>query len=112
MPRGIITRVGNRGADAYRAVRELAAREKRHLLNEILQIRGLMALLMKQRNLGRWSDEDRDELKVHLRRLSKLSPYLILLVMPGSFALLPVLAWWLDRRRTRGRSPAMNETRP
>jgi len=25
--------------------------------------------------------------------------------MPGGFAMLPVLAWWLDRRRQRNRVP-------
>ena len=84
-------------------MRELTAREKRHLLNEILQVRGLMPLLMKQRNKGSWTAEDRAELQVHLRRLSNLSPYLVVLALPGSFVLLPALAWWLDRRRLRNR---------
>ena len=44
------------------------------------------------------------ELHVHLRRLTKLSPYIVVFVMPGGFAMLPVLAWWLDRRRQRNRT--------
>jgi hypothetical protein len=28
-----------------------------------------------------------------------VSPYLAVMVMPGSFIVLPALAWWLDRRR-------------
>ncbi len=103
MARAFVARVGAKGAAVYRNVRELTAREKRHLLNEILQVRGLMPLLMKQRNKGRWTHEDRAELRAHLRRLSNLSPYLVVLAMPGSFVLLPALAWWLDRRRTRNR---------
>ena len=98
-------RSGAKIASVSRAVRELTAREKRHLLNEILQVRGLMPLLMKQRNKGRWSTEDRAQLRVHLRRLSHLSPYLVVLALPGSFLLLPLLAWWLDRRRMRSRRP-------
>jgi hypothetical protein len=96
-------RTGARVASVFRATRDLTAREKRHLLNEILQVRGLMPLLMKQRNKGRWSMEDRAQLRIHLRRLSNLSPYLVVLALPGSFILLPALAWWLDRRRTRSR---------
>lgn len=96
-------RIGARVASVFRATRELTAREKRHLLNEILQVRGLMPLLMKQRNKGRWSVEDRAQLRIHLRRLSNLSPYLVVLALPGSFILLPALAWWLDRRRARSR---------
>jgi len=98
-------RIGARWGAAYRSVAELTVREKRHLLNEILQVRGLMPLLMKQRNKGHWSYEDRAELRLHLRRLSDLSPYLVVLALPGSFVLLPALAWWLDRRRTRAGPP-------
>jgi hypothetical protein len=104
MARALVRRIGVKSAAVLRSAQELTAREKRHLLNEILQVRGLMPLLMKQRNKGRWSAEDRAELRVHLRRLSNLSPYLVVLAMPGSFILLPALAWWLDRRRTRSRA--------
>lgn len=103
MPRTIVARVGAKSVAVYRAARELTAREKRHLLNEILQVRGLMPLLMKQRNKGTWTADERAELRGHLRRLSNLSPYLVVLALPGSFLLLPALAWWLDRRRNRAR---------
>jgi hypothetical protein len=87
---------------AYRSIRDLTDREKKFLLNEILQVRGLMPLLMKPRNKQRWTAEDRAELRIHLRRISGISPYLIVLALPGSFLMLPALAWWLDRRRNRG----------
>lgn len=106
MARTFVARVGAKSAAVYRNVRDLTQREKRHLLNEILQVRGLMPLLMKQRNRGRWTAEDRAELRDHLRRLSNLSPYLVVLAMPGSFVMLPALAWWLDRRRNRSRQNA------
>jgi len=77
-------------------------RERQALLAEVLQGRGLMPLLMKPRNKLTWTPEDKAELVVHLKRLSRLSPYLVVLVMPGGFFMLPVLAWWLDRRRNRG----------
>lgn len=86
---------------AYRSIRDLTEREKKHLLSEILQVRGLMPLMMKPRNKQLWTTEDKEELKVHLRRLSNISPYLIVLALPGSFLMLPALAWWLDRRRNR-----------
>ena len=85
-------------------MRELTEREKKFLLGEILQVRGLMPLLMKQRNRGKWTLEDRVELRAQLQRLSRLSPYLVVMVLPGSFILLPALAWWLDRRRARART--------
>ncbi|BBI99841.1 hypothetical protein FGKAn22_15340 [Ferrigenium kumadai] len=64
-------------------------------------MRGLMPLLMKHRNGERWSEEERAVLLRDLRALSNLSPYLVPLVMPGGVLLLPVLAWWLDRRHHR-----------
>jgi hypothetical protein len=104
MARTIVARIGENCVAVYRSARDLTAREKAHLLREILQIRGLMPLLMKQRNKGRWTPEDKEELRVHLRRLSDLSPYLVVLALPGSFLMLPALAWWLDRRRNRGQN--------
>ena len=85
---------------------ELTNREKRFLLDQILQTKGLMPILMKPRNQQRWTAADRAELAQHLRRLSRLSPYLIVLVMPGGFFVMPALAWWLDRRRNRAPGPA------
>jgi hypothetical protein len=84
---------------ALRRAFELAERERRFLRAEMSQIAGLMPLLMKRRNRGRWTPQERTLLRAHLRRLSALSPYLVVAAMPGGFALLPALAWWLDRRR-------------
>lgn len=74
-------------------------RERQRILNEATQIRGLMPTLMKPRNGQHWTLEERREIVFHLRELAGLSPYLVPLVMPGGILLLPVLAWWLDRRR-------------
>jgi hypothetical protein len=112
MAKTFVVRIGRSCAAFYRSTRELTAREKKHLLSEILQVRGLMPLLMKQRNKGKWTAEDRAELRVHLRRLSNLSPYLVVLALPGSFIMLPALAWWLDRRRSRGRAPEASGPKP
>lgn len=79
----------------------LQHREQRRLLAEIAQVRGLMPLLMKQRNGHAWTDAERQEIRMHLRKLAALSPYLILFVSPGGFFALPVLVWWLDRRRQK-----------
>ena len=64
-------------------------------------IHGSFQTAMKPRNGARWTKEEKRELVEHLRRLSGMGPYVALLVLPGGFALLPVLAWWLDRRRDR-----------
>lgn len=74
-------------------------RELRHFATELIAVRGLFPLLMKPRNGGQWTASERDELLLQLRRLSRLSPTLIFLLLPGSALLLPAYAWWLDRRR-------------
>ncbi len=112
MPRTFVARIGEKSVAVFRTARELTAREKKHLLSEILQVRGLMPLLMKQRNKGRWTVEDKAELRAHLQRLSDLSPYLVVLALPGSFILLPALAWWLDRRRNRVRGGGAQPSKP
>ena len=95
-----------------RSAWDLAERERRALLAEMVQVRGLMPLLMKRRNKQKWTEADLHELQIHIKRLGKLSPYIVVFVMPGGFAMLPVLAWWLDRRRQRARPPAPPEVPP
>ena len=96
-----LKQVNGRTAGLFRALLAQVQRERQFLLGEILQVKGLMPLLMKPRNKGAWSKEDKAELAVHVRRLSQLSPYLVVVVMPGGFFMLPILSWWLDRRRNR-----------
>ena len=84
---------------------ETMAREKRRILSELVRVKGLMPLLMKPRNFRRWTSEDKRELRLHLKRLSRVSAYIALLAMPGGFAILPVMAWWLDRRSSRRGAP-------
>jgi hypothetical protein len=81
-------------------------REKKFLGEELVRTQKLMPLLMKARNGGRLTPEEKRRLLDQLRRLSEMSPYLALLVLPGGFALLPFLAWWLDRRRGKRRPKA------
>lgn len=76
-------------------------RQTRRILAELIATRGIMPLLMKVRNGGHWSPDEKLELIRHLRHMVRLSPYLIALVLPGSILFLPVYAWWLDRRRIR-----------
>ena len=98
-----------RAPASVRLAFELAERERKFLLSEMSQVKGLMPVLMKRRNRQKWNEEDLAEIRAQIRRISKLSPYLVIIVMPGGFAALPVLAWWLDRRRNR---KATGETAP
>jgi hypothetical protein len=76
-------------------------REKNYLRDEFAHTQKMMPLLMKPRNGGRWTPEEKRELVEHLRRLSGMGPYVALLLVPGGLALLPLLSWWLDRRRDK-----------
>jgi hypothetical protein len=73
------------------------------VLAEVLKIRGLMPLLMKRRNGARWTREERQLLRQQLRALIHCIPWLVILLLPGSALLIPLLAWWLDRRSHRRR---------
>ncbi len=77
------------------------SREKNRLRSELSQIKGAVQLLMKQRNGGIWTIEERQQLKLTLRSISSVTPYLLVWVVPGSMLILPFLAWHLDTRRKR-----------
>ncbi|WP_298925128.1 hypothetical protein [uncultured Ramlibacter sp.] len=81
-------------------------REKQRLGDELLRMRGAWPLLMKQRNGGKWTPEDKDQLRLMLHSASSVSPYLAIWALPGSLLLLPFLAWYLDRRRRKGKISA------
>lgn len=76
-------------------------RQRVQVLAEMTRIEGLMPLLMKQRNGTPWTSDDRKKLKQQLRSLARLSPYILALLLPGGLLALPLIAWWLDRRRLR-----------
>lgn len=84
----------------------LQNRERTQLLEEMTQMRELMPLLMKQRNGYHWTHDDRQNIREHLRKLARISPYIVLFVAPGGLFLLPVMAWWLDRRRIKRNADA------
>lgn len=77
---------------------------------ETAQVRGLLPLLMKTRGWRRWTVEERAAMRSHLRKLSNVSPYLIVLALPGSFLILPALVWWRERRRSHHRRAAPAST--
>ncbi|OGT04746.1 MAG: hypothetical protein A2Z65_01520 [Gallionellales bacterium RIFCSPLOWO2_02_58_13] len=83
----------------WASVRSIHDTQQLYIRNEISQMHGLTAILMKRRNGGQWTEEDRAILQRNLRALSNLSPYMIPLIMPGGVLMLPLLAWWLDCRR-------------
>jgi len=97
-------RIDKRTLSLIRSLRDLSEREKRLLRDEIMLVKDLMPLIMKPRNKQRWSQDDKRRLAIQLRRLSRISPYLVVLALPGGLLMLPALAWWLDGRRNRNRA--------
>lgn len=76
-------------------------REQRRFRDELAAMRGAWPLLMKQRNGGKWTADEKEQLKRMVRSASSVSPYLFIWAVPGSMVLLPFLAWYLDSRRKR-----------
>lgn len=86
--------------------------QRLYIRDELLQARGLIPILMKRRNGGQWTAEERVLLQRDLRALSNLSPYLIPLIMPGGILMIPLLAWWLDHRRNGRKDKAEQASKP
>ena len=97
--------------DVDGAISRIVASQKqqaREFVADIVRMRGLMPLLMKHRNGGSWTRDEKVELLAQLRILTRVSPYLLLLLLPGSAMLLPAYAWWLDRRRKPRTAPPIS----
>ena len=87
-------------------------RERERIRAEMAEIHGFVRLLMRQRNGGGWTTEERRRLVHELRRVCALGPYLVALLAPGSFVLIPMVAWWLDRRGRARRYARIQPSRP
>lgn len=59
--------------------------QRLYIREELSQARGLLPLLPKHRNGEPWSAEERKVLLRELRALSRLSRYLVPLLMPGGW---------------------------
>ena len=70
-------------------------------LRDLYHIQGFMRLLMKPRNGMRWTAEDKAEIRLHLKSVAASLPMLAVFTLPGGLLLLPLLAWYLDRRKQR-----------
>lgn len=88
----------------YAKLVSLQNRQRAQVLAEITEIRGFMPLLMKQRNGIHWTHKDRRLIMKQMRSLARLSPYAVALLLPGGLLVLPLMAWWLDRRRLQRRA--------
>ena len=75
---------------------------KEAILMEVLSVKGLMRLFMKIRNTdGKWTMEEKKEIKIYLRNIAKIIPTVAIFSLPGGSFLLPILVEALDRRKMR-----------
>lgn len=96
---GFSARMNHRAPAWFASMLAGTYREKLRIRAELCHLKGALPLLMKQRNGGRWTREERAELLALLRSASSVSPYFLVWVVPGSMLILPFLAWHLDVRR-------------
>ena len=88
--------------------KRLIMKNKEFILEEVLAVKGLMQLLMKQRNMNQeWTKDEIKEIKKHLKNISKVVPALLIFLLPGGSLLLPLFAEILDRRKIK-RPPIQN----
>jgi hypothetical protein len=91
-----------------RFLKRLIDKNKEFILSQVLAVKDLMRLLMKNRNTGeKWTREEIHEIRAHLRHIAMLVPALIIFLLPGGSLLLPLLADVLDRRKKIRRPPAV-----
>jgi hypothetical protein len=82
--------------------KKLFLKHKRLFFEEAQRISGFLALLMKQRNTDeKWTEEEKELIKDHLKHLSMYIPALLIFALPGGCILLPIFAEIMDRRKTR-----------
>ncbi len=75
---------------------------KQKIISETREMKGFLQLLFKERNTGRnWTEQERNQIKRYLKRLSVSIPFLIVFIVPGGSILIPILAAFLDRRKTK-----------
>ncbi len=66
---------------------------------KLRQFRVLMLSMLRLFGKLRWSTPDRATFRAIMVKLWRISPYLVVIALPGSLLILPALAWWLNRRR-------------
>ena len=89
-----------------RLLKRLIQKNRAFILAQVLEVKGLMQLLMKNRNTGKqWTREEVRQIRVHLQQLSKMVPVILVFLLPGGAFLLPLLAEVLDRRKQSRPNP-------
>lgn len=93
----------------YSYLKNLLKKNKEFILKEFIEVKGLMQLLMKERNTSdKWTKEENKELISHIKEISKVIPLLVIFILPGGSFLIPFLAEAIDRRSDKRTGTATN----
>lgn len=92
---------GWRSGEAPMTTPSFLAELKAMGLRDLYHIQGFMRLLMKPRNGMPWTAEDKAAIRLHLKSVAASLPMLAVFTLPGGMLLLPLLAWYMDRRKQR-----------
>jgi hypothetical protein len=83
-------------------IKTLILKNRDLIFQEAQQMQGFLVLLFKQRNTDlKWTREEKEQIKGHLKRLSAYVPVILIFILPGGSLFLPFLAEILDRRKKR-----------
>ena len=92
-------------------IKRLVISNKEFILKEVLAAKGLMQLLMKPRNTSqKWTAEEKREVIIYLKRISKTIPVVVIFCLPFGSLFLPILIEMLDRRKVKRLTKAINST--
>ena len=86
-------------------------RERKRLREELGTMRGAIRVLALPRKRGAWNTQERAEVRKLLRAAYRVGPYLLVMALPGSFVVLPLLAWRLDAHRKRRQRLIADDTK-
>ncbi len=85
-----------------RYLRRLFIANREFILKEILAGKGIMQLLMKNRNTGElWTRSELRQLRLYFLHISLAVPAMIIFLLPLGSLILPILAEVLDRRNKK-----------
>jgi hypothetical protein len=74
-------------------LKSLILKNRNLIFQEAQQMQGFLVLLFKQRNTDlKWTQEEKKQIKKHLKRLSAYVPVILIFILPGGSLLLPFLA--------------------
>ena len=87
-------------------VNRVIQNNKAFILDQALEVKCLVRLLMKSRNTGeKWTQEEMRQIWAHLKGISRMVPVIVVFLLPGGSLLVPFLAEVLCQRKGTTSTP-------